>query len=338
MQSILTRRLGSIGIDYEKRTVNDIERLALDIAQCSALRQAVIDTKHPCHQVVNHQTPVEDGFRHVPEAWAGDLAQARILFVSSNPSISTPENPQVGEDYPLGGFDSLEHPHSYWPQDRLIDFQTNRLDQNRDAPYVNSRAQFLCRDGEYRGGDKASSTRKSQNYWKNAFDQSADLLGPNFDLSADFCMTEIVHCKSKSEAGARKAAPACADRFLHRILDLSSARLVVIVGSVSRDIVMENYRHWSSSATSSWEISPKFGRFKDVPFRNSDHVGLINTAHRQHVVVAVQQLSWATNTYRMVSRVVGDHAKVKLQDFLRTERQESFENREDLLRHWGLSQ
>ena len=44
------------------------------------------------------------------------------------------------------------------------------------------------------------------------------------------------------------------------------------------------------------------------------------------------------NTYRMVGRVVGEHAKVKLQDFLRAERQEPFKNRAELVSYLDVSQ
>lgn len=313
--------------------MDKVEQLAWDIATCSELPLALGDRQRPCHDVVRHQDPVAGGYRHVPEAWAGDLERARILFVSSNPSISTPETPSVGEDYPLGGYEDLSVEHPDWPKGRLIEFQTRRLDQSRARPYVNNRAQFLCCDDEYRGADKASATKKSQSYWKNAFDQASDLLGPEFDLSHDLCMTEIVHCKSKSESGAVKAASLCAQKYFHRILDLSSARLVAIVGRIARDIVLSNYAEWKSRDGSNWEISPQFGQLNRTVVQPADHVGLIKTPHRQHVVVAVQQLSWATNRYRNIERVVGPESKGRLVELLRSPEQIKFDSREDLLRY-----
>jgi hypothetical protein len=43
-------------------------------------------------------------------------------------------------------------------------------------------------------------------------------------------MTEIVHCKSKREVGVASATAKCADRYLHSVLSLSAAPIVVIVG------------------------------------------------------------------------------------------------------------
>lgn len=317
--------------------MGEVERLADDIARCSELTRAYGEPGRPCHSIVHHQLPVEGGYRHVPEAWAGDLANARILFVSSNPSISTPERPEVGEDYPLAGFEDLAVEHPLWPRARVNDFQTKRLDQSRAMPLVNRKAQFLCRDDAYRGGDKATATKKSQSYWKNALEQASTLLGPSFDMSRDVCMTEIVHCKSKAESGVVQAAPTCADRFFHRILDLSTARLVVIVGRVARDIVVANADKWNVSNGSKWEVAGEFGQLKSETFNPASHVGLITTEHRQHVVVAVQQLSWATNRYRWIERVVGAQAKEKLVGFLRAEHPESFANRQELLKFLDLS-
>jgi len=48
-------------------------------------------------------------------------------------------------------------------------------------------------------------------------------------------MTEIVHCKSKGEVGVTSAAALCAQRYLERVLALSDARLVVVLGAKARD-------------------------------------------------------------------------------------------------------
>ena len=43
-------------------------------------------------------------------------------------------------------------------------------------------------------------------------------------------MTEVVHCKSKSEAGVESALRTCAARWLTRVVSLSAARVVVLLG------------------------------------------------------------------------------------------------------------
>jgi hypothetical protein len=225
--------LGVDGIEQERLTfVSAVPRLALEIARCPEIRVAIGDRQHPCNAVVACQTPVDGAWRQVPEAWVGNLTEARIIVISSNPSISTPSEPGTGEDYPLAGYHDVASPHPDWPARgrRLLEFQTERLSQHGERPLVNDRAQFRCVDGLYRGNDNPRSLTAPQPYWSAAFKQARRLLGAGFDLGRDLCLTEIVHCKSKGEEGVAAAAPRCASRYLVRLLEASSAPLVVIGG------------------------------------------------------------------------------------------------------------
>lgn len=47
-------------------------------------------------------------------------------------------------------------------------------------------------------------------------------------------LTEVVHCKSRNEAGVAAAAETCAGRYLTRVLAASGARVVVVLGAVAR--------------------------------------------------------------------------------------------------------
>jgi hypothetical protein len=50
-------------------------------------------------------------------------------------------------------------------------------------------------------------------------------------------MTEVVHCGSQHEIGVWAAAGECVPRYLDRVIRLSPAKVVVVVGAVARDIV-----------------------------------------------------------------------------------------------------
>ncbi len=65
--------------------------------------------------------------------------------------------------------------------------------------------------------------------------RAVELLGPGAEPFRDYAMTEVVHCKSKNEVGVKKAAATCADRYLDRVVALSPAEVVVIVGSHAHD-------------------------------------------------------------------------------------------------------
>lgn len=69
------------------------------IMTCQDVNLALKDTTHPCNKIVNWQStelPELRGLKtfdlsvaHRPEPWAGNLAEAKILFLGSNPSVST---------------------------------------------------------------------------------------------------------------------------------------------------------------------------------------------------------------------------------------------------------
>jgi len=318
---------------------SEIEQLALDIARCSELSEAVTDAKHPCHKISHTQVAINGKYRQVPEAWVGNLETAKILVVSSNPSISTPEKLGTGEVYPLAGFADLTESHPDWADDdfALLDFQTQRLNQNRDKPFVTPGAQFLCEDSVYRGGDKVNSTKKSQNYWKAAFKQGQDLLGDSFSLGHDLCLTEIVHCKSKREAGVAKAAPLCSQKYLHRILDSSNARLLVIGGRQAREMVIDNYGTWNEQDGYQWEIGKGFGQLRGDNIEARDHIGLFTSAKTQCITIACQQMSYTSNTRRFVEQVIGLEATQKLRVILQSPDTPRFENRDHVLQELGLS-
>jgi hypothetical protein len=51
----------------------------------------------------------------------------------------------------------------------------------------------------------------------------------------DYVMAEVVHCKSKGEEGVwRLAAETCVDRYLLRLVEQSSARVVLCLGRLAR--------------------------------------------------------------------------------------------------------
>lgn len=61
--------------------------LLLKIARCPLIAEALQNWR-PCTEIVSAQK-VASADRQVPEGWAGNLRDGRVLFLSSNPSIST---------------------------------------------------------------------------------------------------------------------------------------------------------------------------------------------------------------------------------------------------------
>ena len=210
----------------ESPAVGAAESLALEVARCPLIPIALGNAAHPCHDVVSVQSAAE-AQRQVPEAWAGGISTAKVLFLSSNPSISEPfpgESPESAEAYPV-----VSHTDA-----QIIDFITRRFDPTvTPRPYVLD-DHHLQRDGQYR-----KSTTK---FWSSIRKRAEELLGPGAEPHRDYAMTEIVHCKSKAEIGVKKAAATCGERYLDRIVHLSPAGVVVVVGSAAHGHLAEPWQ------------------------------------------------------------------------------------------------
>jgi hypothetical protein len=223
--SRLLSSLGSTG-RRDVPTSGPEASLALEVARCPLIASAVGEVSHPCHDVVSVQSAL-DGQRQVPEAWAGGISTAKVIFVSSNPSISEPgpgEPAESAEAYPVASDTDA----------RIIDFVTRRFDPTvTPKPYVLDN-HHLQLDGEYR----KTTTR----FWSSIRKRAEELLGPGAQPHRDYAMTEVVHCKSKDEIGVAKAAATCGERYLDRILSLSPAGVVVVVGAAAHGYLAERWQ------------------------------------------------------------------------------------------------
>ena len=270
--------------------------LALSIARCDEVKKATGDSSHDCHKIVRAQEYLGTVFRQSPEPWAGDLLKAKVIFLASNPSIS--EAPDTGEDYPLVSFDEADSTHPEWPEGRIADFHEYRFDQSQPQPFVNPKAQFLCRDGQYRGSDRAQPGKGSQTYWRNALKETSFILRKPVDISSDLCLTEVVHCKTKSETdhanypiGLEEALPTCAGKYLDRILQLSSPILIVVTGKVARTAVLRA-DSWRPASQTSWDLdSERFGQLPKFKGIEDAHLGLAKVGSKRMIVCAMRHLS-----------------------------------------------
>lgn len=179
--------------------------LALSVARCPQVPLARADSTHPCSTIVSLQ-PADPSIWQVPEPWAGNLTEGRVIFISSNPSINE------DEDYPRGD----------WPDEKIADFVTNRFSHG----WVHSN-RVLLRDGTY--------YPHQVRFWLSIRQRATELLGRDADPAADYAMTEVVHCKSRDEIGVSRASALCVSLHLDRIIAASPAPLVVVVGHKSRD-------------------------------------------------------------------------------------------------------
>lgn len=191
-------------------------RLLLAVTRCPNLAAARTDGSHACARVVRSQGTAAR--RQLPEPWSGHLDTAPILFVGSNPSIA----------------DDGRFPTSSWSERDTVSYFTRRFDEH--GGWVN-RQEF-----------------NTVRYWTMVRSHARALLGRDAVPGADFAMTEVVHCKSKSETGVNQALPACARQWLDPVMRESAATVVVLLG-----------RHAEAACADRWGIRPGRGARFGVP-------------------------------------------------------------------------
>lgn len=179
------------------------------ITRCEELQAALSDAGHPCAHIAAVQACMPDE-RQVPEPWAGRIDLARLLFVSSNPSYD------ANEDYPIAG-DRDEA--------QVIDYFQNRFGPGPRQVH----------QGIYPPPHDTSRRRRGVRYWINTRHNARWIYGRDVEPGIDYCLTEVVHCKSTREAGVRSALPTCARRWLEPVLRASAADVVVAVGALARE-------------------------------------------------------------------------------------------------------
>jgi len=184
-----------------------IPQLLFDIAYCDSFKQEFDDTK-VCFKISHYQLKSNRSAEDImiPEPWDGDIASAPILVVSSNPAY-TPEELFPTKD---------------WPRNMVADYFTNRF-KNRGKLYSwTYNHKILLKDG---------SRGHSVRYWSSIQKRVEELLGRPAVPGQDYCMAEIVHCKTNQEYGVKESVDFCARKFLMRKIEVSNARLILGIGS-----------------------------------------------------------------------------------------------------------
>jgi hypothetical protein len=180
--------------------------LLLSIARCEIAKQVLNDAEaaHCCARIVLSQEKNAITPQRVPEPWNGQLTSARLLFVASNPAISGTEL----------------YPDSNWGDDRLVEFFEGRFGDKDQSPISSGGRCVLNING----------TRDRANPFLSSIRMRALELGLERP-GIDYAVTEVVHCKSRSEKfGVKDARSICADRYFREVLAAAGARVFVLLG------------------------------------------------------------------------------------------------------------
>lgn len=193
----------------------DYQQLADKITHCQTVIDCTEGKPGPCATIVSVQGDRGslDNY-HVPEPWSGHLDRAPLLFISSNPSISDDEC----------------FPTWDWPAERVRGHFFDRFDGG--AGKVD--------DGRYplAGVDEPPlHSVKKVAFWSETRCQARRLFGREPIPGTDYALTEVVHCKSRSNRGTKEALSYCSSLYLTSIMELAAARVVIVLGDLAREAV-----------------------------------------------------------------------------------------------------
>ncbi len=194
-------------MNYDDRVVsvfNTISRCA-NVTACYNGRgdncRAIIQ-----YQIKEHAAATYADFR-VPEPWVGQIDRARILFVSSNPSIGR-------DDHACGS-----------TSDEAIWDSHHYAFGGEGHP-----ASIL--DGVYTVDGNGQRT-KAVRYWSWARRRAMELI-PTAVPGTDYAMTEVVHCKSTGEIGVAEVSATCVERHFSAVMSVAAAPVIIAVGAFAQ--------------------------------------------------------------------------------------------------------
>ena len=140
------------------------------------------------------QNQIDNGINkmHLPEPWNGHLSKAKVLFISSNPSLGTNEI----------------FPTKDWTDKNIINFFDNRfVNADKKIPkFWQSISKYVL--------------------W--LYPESKN-LSPTERLDKYAVSTEIVHCKSLKEKGVKKCFVE-EEKFVNEIVKIFKGDYIIILG------------------------------------------------------------------------------------------------------------
>jgi hypothetical protein len=209
------------------------QNLLAEICHCPVIERC-LDTPQPCESCAGVVLSQWDAFsaddrqqywreRHqLPEPWVGHLDEARILFVSSNPSIRGTIS--LAPDAPA--------PTLNWHSEH------ERVRDRYERAF-----ELYIEDGVREQGKRATA------FWVAVKHRAQELLCRPPIPGRDYVLTEVVHCKSRKERGVAEARGTCSERYLERVIAQTPAPVIIFLGA-----------HADRAAHHVLGVSPAFGR------------------------------------------------------------------------------
>jgi hypothetical protein len=210
---------------------------------------------HPCAGIARFQwNSIEPATRiarwreahQLPEPWVGHLAEAPILFVSSNPSIRG----QITRE----GLAAPTRDGITWDvsDEEIVDRFENAFDK------------YMV------GGVRSIGAKRATRYWSSIKRRAQELIPARpVRPGRDYALTEIVRCKSRGEVGVADAAATCMERHLGPTLELSGARVIVGIGAHARRALASHLRLASTEGVQDTEFANRARSVVFLPHPNA---------------------------------------------------------------------
>lgn len=191
--------------------------LCLKIAKDPAFFDGFTNSRSPYHEICSVQKNFIE--KQLPEPWNGNIENARIMFISSNPSISE------DEIYPTDNF-------AKWTDDKIADFFENRFTngcrRNDGTPFFVNFWNGLIKHTNWiseicLGNSIPKICPEGRNY-KDHYYKLNDVI----------VSTELVHCKSRNEIGVDD----CLNdqfKYMKEIVSLFKGEIIVLFGNYARN-------------------------------------------------------------------------------------------------------
>ena len=146
-----------------------------------------------------------------------EIFRRRVLFFSSsNPSIST------HDEYPLWSSSN----------ENILDYFNNRFGGGKKI-WIKDGIKALKKKGAY---------HKFTMYWAFVRKYSKEILNREAVPGVDYALSEVVHCKSKSEAGVAQASNECAKKYLQDFLNVTNPKVLFVVGKLAGEVIRTQLR------------------------------------------------------------------------------------------------
>jgi len=194
-----------------------MEKLIRSVIDCPNIRKCLNNNEalnHPCSKIVNSQQAKSFDEYQLPEPFNGNIEEAPILFISSNPSIDRFE----------------EYPMIKWSIEEINDFFINRF-KNK---WVKNQLYTLNITGEY--------NKKWVRFWAGIRKRTSELLDKkDIQLGRDCAFLEVVRCKSIGESGVIEAMDECVKLHFQNAIGHSNAKVIIGMGKCAEQILCKLY-------------------------------------------------------------------------------------------------